>query len=647
MPAGSESDLRSERQRCYDARDKHFSCLNENNQDESKCKETQRAFEQNCAASWVAYFTRKHKLEKYKLNLETKGFIASETDEYFGAKKSFDRVASKPENKFNQKKSNAEREANRTSALDLNQLPLFSAVSGEDKQRFFPLTNALAQELGLGQDDRVLSAEEVDKFRQSRRLKSNRNSLAFDAQVLSTFRGGQAYLFFRSYLSRLLEVGEVFPGTVLEAARTFSGLYMNGEAEAGDSEIVGRLLEIVETKPMPELLALPAKVFLMSCSDRWLEAVDLICSPSFSSVMSSGCANSVACAALRALRIDVFMDLVDRLDAAATPLELNSANTCQQFLQECRRLASDDQHELCETAFKWFLKRLQAGRRVIDDSLADHLLKTTGSVKCSSQKNSVLMGKRAVIGVDGRCNQCRTTLASNDVELTTEEHNALTEAVLQTIISGSNVYANTTPVELENFLKFINRLQGVQRPSVVIDGLNLYYRCKLHSANADKYNLMNKNIAEIKQTFDADGVLVIGRKHFTKPKNYYNQLCSIASVFLVDHLSQDDGFMIYAALKSGEKTLLISNDMFGDHLHTLTERNPEMGRLLVRWMECRVVRFEMSGRFAIQLPTHHRVATQCDSSGDKWHVPYRREDQESLKHISTWLCIAPERHLIL
>lgn len=134
--------------------------------------------------------------------------------------------------------------------------------------------------------------------------------------------------------------------------------------------------------------------------------------------------------------------------------------------------------------------------------------------------------------------------------------------------------------------------------------------------------------------------------------------------------------MLYAALKSGQNTLLVSNDTFGDHLHTLTEHSPEMAKLMHRWMDCHVIRFEKTGKFAIQvsflsmvckedsfqssnvrslkvtlisvqLPTHHRIATQCDSTGDKWHVPYFREDQDTLKHISTWLCIAPERQLML
>jgi hypothetical protein len=59
--------------------------------------------------------------------------------------------------------------------------------------------------------------------------------------------------------------------------------------------------------------------------------------------------------------------------------------------------------------------------------------------------------------------------------------------------------------------------------------------------------------------------------------------------------------MLYAALKSGEQTLLVSNDLFGDHVQKLSEKDPRLGQLLIQWIKGRVARFEKYGRCDVQV----------------------------------------------
>ena len=51
----SDAPNRTERQLCWDGRDRYFACLDANNEDASRCKSEKQGFEKNCAASWVGF----------------------------------------------------------------------------------------------------------------------------------------------------------------------------------------------------------------------------------------------------------------------------------------------------------------------------------------------------------------------------------------------------------------------------------------------------------------------------------------------------------------------------------------------------------------------------------------------------------------
>ncbi|KAK3689639.1 cytochrome oxidase c subunit VIb-domain-containing protein [Podospora appendiculata] len=65
--AGAVAPLRAERQKCWEARDGYFACLDANGivdalKDEKKaakaCKSEAADFERDCAAQWVTYFKK-------------------------------------------------------------------------------------------------------------------------------------------------------------------------------------------------------------------------------------------------------------------------------------------------------------------------------------------------------------------------------------------------------------------------------------------------------------------------------------------------------------------------------------------------------------------------------------------------------------
>ncbi|CDW54397.1 Cytochrome c oxidase assembly factor 6 homolog [Trichuris trichiura] len=66
MSVQDDVPLLSERKKCWSSRDKYWSCLDDNNGDETKCKEQRAEFVSSCRRTWVEHFDRKYRFEKYK-----------------------------------------------------------------------------------------------------------------------------------------------------------------------------------------------------------------------------------------------------------------------------------------------------------------------------------------------------------------------------------------------------------------------------------------------------------------------------------------------------------------------------------------------------------------------------------------------------
>ncbi|XP_041350603.1 cytochrome c oxidase assembly factor 6 homolog [Gigantopelta aegis] len=62
--------LKEDRRKCWDARDIYFKCLEENNEDKTKCQKYRAQFETSCSSTWVKYFDRRRDYLKYSEKLE-------------------------------------------------------------------------------------------------------------------------------------------------------------------------------------------------------------------------------------------------------------------------------------------------------------------------------------------------------------------------------------------------------------------------------------------------------------------------------------------------------------------------------------------------------------------------------------------------
>lgn len=67
-------------------------------------------------------------------------------------------------------------------------------------------------------------------------------------------------------------------------------------------------------------------------------------------------------------------------------------------------------------------------------------------------------------------------------------------------------------------------------------------------------------------------VLVFGRTHMNRwPKATWGFVQQNATLFLTEDLSQDDPYLLYAALNCGKNTILVSRDLMRSHKFLLRD----------------------------------------------------------------------------
>ena len=96
------------------------------------------------------------------------------------------------------------------------------------------------------------------------------------------------------------------------------------------------------------------------------------------------------------------------------------------------------------------------------------------------------------------------------------------------------------------------------------------------------------------------------------------------NLFFAANNLHDDHFSIYAALRSGPDTKIITNDLFTDHWQKLAE----YGVLFRRWLTNR--RIMVNPRFMFDHPADFeirvtRLLPSTSSSKNRWIIPYSIE----------------------
>ncbi|XP_067895369.1 mitochondrial ribonuclease P catalytic subunit [Heterodontus francisci] len=234
----------------------------------------------------------------------------------------------------------------------------------------------------------------------------------------------------------------------------------------------------------------------------------------------------------------------------------------------------------------------------------------------------------------GECHVCNTLLES--IQLNEEEYNVLRECVMNDVIQGTDIFKKTTPQELQHFQTFVkSRLPF----DVVIDGLNV--------ANIAAKGNQSRILLEVVSHLAQQNlrVLVLGRKHMLRgtrswDKGHMTALQTYADCFFTANISEDDPFLLYATIHSGNHCKFLSRDLMRDHKACLSDKNTR--RLFFKWQrghQLVLARYNPGHKMKFEIIPKYDTIVQTTSN--TWHIPY---DEEGVKRCSyevprKWLCL--------
>ncbi|KAL4656308.1 mitochondrial ribonuclease P protein 3 [Arapaima gigas] len=243
-------------------------------------------------------------------------------------------------------------------------------------------------------------------------------------------------------------------------------------------------------------------------------------------------------------------------------------------------------------------------------------------------------GSWSTVAQSGVCQSCGTALES--IELSEKEYGLLKEQVMQDVMQGNDVFIKSTPKELENFQNFLANKPAFD---VVLDGLNVA-KCL---GRGQPSEILLTVVSELKK--QGLNVLVLGRSHMqryshTWDRQHMSLVRQMAHCFFTDNISEDDPFLLYATLHSGNHCRFVSKDLMRDHKACLPDS--AMRRLFFKWQRGHqlVIQSIFPGKM-VQFQPIHSYDTIVQTDGVSWHIPYDPEGQErcSYEIPTTWLCV--------
>uniref|UniRef100_A0A3B3D846 PRORP domain-containing protein n=1 Tax=Oryzias melastigma TaxID=30732 RepID=A0A3B3D846_ORYME len=185
--------------------------------------------------------------------------------------------------------------------------------------------------------------------------------------------------------------------------------------------------------------------------------------------------------------------------------------------------------------------------------------------------------------------------------------------------------------ELERFREFVQRKPAFD---VVVDGLNVA------NINKDKSKGRECLLAVVSELKRQDlTILVLGRKHMLRPSMSWDRknmslIQQKAHCFFTDNISEDDPFLLYATLHSGNHCRFVSRDLMRDHKACLPDGATR--RLFFKWQrghQLVVDGFVTAG----SIPSYDTIVQTTE---DSWHIPYDdTEDRSTYEVPQRWLCL--------
>jgi len=272
----------------------------------------------------------------------------------------------------------------------------------------------------------------------------------------------------------------------------------------------------------------------------------------------------------------------------------------------------------------------------------------------ADQKRSEIKTLTKINYKTGQCLTCANKLTRTTI--TDAEFESLKTGILETVLVGDDIYKNTDPKELKEFLKRVSKEQY----DIVIDGLNVsYFRVPGQRTSLKPVGISSANLMETVAHFYKQGkrIMVMHRPEI-KGFPHFPEIDTMASVHILGNVSQDDPYFLLASLYS--KCLFLTNDILRQHIFLLTRKDRQLAQLFNRWQvshQVFILGFELvkkayTGSPDLMFPPAHDV--NPTKTGDYWHIPLIKVFDESSKYVSIhkkslyygnhneWICLGPK-----
>ncbi|XP_019406955.1 PREDICTED: mitochondrial ribonuclease P protein 3 isoform X1 [Crocodylus porosus] len=359
----------------------------------------------------------------------------------------------------------------------------------------------------------------------------------------------------------------------------------------------------------------------LSGTDRWREAILLLKEMKKFTVPSKGCYGHCIKAALSNQDIQLALELyhemvaeniMPNLDVPQTFFDTSKGTQDDKFKKELlgmllsfRENQVYPNEALMQSIKRWF-------ESIPGEKWTGHLTSIENGCGCPV------------------CNQVLET-----IELSEKEYNILKEKVMKDVMQGNNTFRNTTPQELERFQDFVkSRLPY----DIVIDGLNVANSIK----KLNKYEVLFDVISYFAQ--QNLRLLVLSRKHLMKGFQTWNGNALTAmqrevDFFFTADVTQDDPFLLYATLHSGNHCKFVTRDLLRDHKACFTETS--IRHLFFKWQRGHQLMLSPLATNKIIFMPILNYDTVVQTTGETWHIPYddQRVERYSYEVPRKWLCL--------
>uniref|UniRef100_A0A672G2T1 Protein only RNase P catalytic subunit n=1 Tax=Salarias fasciatus TaxID=181472 RepID=A0A672G2T1_SALFA len=155
---------------------------------------------------------------------------------------------------------------------------------------------------------------------------------------------------------------------------------------------------------------------------------------------------------------------------------------------------------------------------------------------------------------------------------------------------------------------------------VVVDGLNVANSLRTNIPTCESLQCLT-GVCSIYALCGLT-ILVLGRKHMLRPSRSWDKQ--------LNSNSEDDPFLLYATLHSGNHCRFVSRDLMRDHKACLPDGKSGRPRKMHQLTVC----------MSVCQQSILSYDTIIQTSGDSWHIPYDdTEDRSTYEVPQRWLCV--------